>query len=103
MYYLGNINKDEFVTTAIQLGYPMSTKKVDHITAAAMWQESNISKKSQKIVLRYLSNFFSTRLVIPEYFIDKLGQNNVILQCDSFILVGKINHFLDKTNIQDFN
>ena len=42
MYYLGNINKDEFVTTAIQLGYPMLTKKVDHTTAAAWYRKSFI-------------------------------------------------------------
>ena len=34
MYYLGNKNEDEFVTTAVKLGYPMLTKKMDNITAA---------------------------------------------------------------------
>ena len=34
MYYLGNKNEDEFVTTAVELGYPMLTKKMDNITAA---------------------------------------------------------------------
>ena len=57
MYYLGNKNEDEFVTTAVKLGYPMLTKKMDNITAAAMWQESNISLTSQRIILRYLSIF----------------------------------------------
>ena len=37
MYYLGNRNEDEFVTTAVKLGYLMLTKKIDNITAAAMW------------------------------------------------------------------
>ena len=41
MYYLGNRNEHEFVTTAVKLGYPMLTKKMDNITAA-IWQESNI-------------------------------------------------------------
>ena len=36
MYYLGNRNEDEFVTTVVKLGYPMLTKKMDNITAAAM-------------------------------------------------------------------
>ena len=58
MYCLGNRNEDEFVTTAVKLGYPMLTKKMDNITAAAMWQESNISLTSKRIILRYLSNFF---------------------------------------------
>ena len=37
MYYLRSENEDEFVTTTVKLGYPMLTKKMDHITAAAMW------------------------------------------------------------------
>ena len=71
MYYLGGKNEDEFVATVVKLGYPMLTKKMDNITAAAMWQESNISKKSQRIVLRYLSNYLCSRLVVPEYCIDE--------------------------------
>ena len=50
MYYLGCKNEDEFVSTAGKLGYPMLTKKMDNITAAAMWQESNISKKPHKFL-----------------------------------------------------
>ena len=47
MYYLGSKYEDEFVITAVELGYPMLTKKMDYITDAVMWQESNISKKSK--------------------------------------------------------
>ena len=89
MYYLGNKNEDKFVATAVKLGYPMLTKKMDNITAAAMWQESNISKKSQRIVFRYLSNYFGSRLVVPEYCIGELGQNHVPPQCDFFYLIVK--------------
>jgi len=96
MYYLGSKNEDEFVATAVKLGYPMLTKKMDNITAAAMWQESNISKKSQRIVLRYLSNYFGSRLVVPEYCIDELGQNHVPPQCDFFISDRKKIHFWAK-------
>ena len=53
MYYLSSKNKDEFVTTIIKLGYPMLTKKMDHIPVTQIVQESNISKKSQGIVLRF--------------------------------------------------
>ena len=70
MYYLRSKNEDDFVSTAVKLGYLMLTKKIDNITAAAMWQESNISKKYQIIVLRHLSNFVGSRLVVPEYCID---------------------------------
>ena len=58
---------------------------MDNITDAAIWQESSISKKSQRIVVRYLSNFFGSRLVVPEYCIDELGKNHVPPQCDFFI------------------
>ena len=53
-----------------------------------MWQESNISKKSQRIVLRYLLNFFGTMLVVPGYCINKLGQNHVIPRCVIFLSNG---------------
>ena len=96
MHYLGNKYEDEFVMTAVKLGYPMLTKKMDHVTAAAMWQESNISLTSQRIILRYLSNFFGSRLVVPEYCIDKLGQNYVIPKCDFFISDHKKIHFWTK-------
>ena len=32
MHYLGNKNEDEFVTTAVKIGYPILTKKMDNIT-----------------------------------------------------------------------
>ena len=49
MYYLGSKNEDEFVSTAVKLGYPMLTKKMDNVTVAAMWQESNISKNLKEL------------------------------------------------------
>ena len=69
MFFLIDIlkNENEFVTTANKLGYPILTKKVDQITAAAIWQESNISKKLERVISRHLSNCFSTRLLVPEY------------------------------------
>ena len=57
MNYLGSKNEDEFVTTALKMVYPMLTKKMDHLTADTICQESNIPKKSQRIVLRCLSFF----------------------------------------------
>ena len=48
LYHLGSKKEDEFVSTAGKLGYPMLTKKMDNITAAAIGQDSNISKKKQK-------------------------------------------------------
>ena len=39
-------------------------------------------KKSQIIVLRYLLIFFGSRLVVPEYGIDELGQNLVPPKCN---------------------
>ena len=35
--------------------------------------------------MRYLSNFVGTRLKVPEYCINKLGQNHVLPQCDFFL------------------
>ena len=84
MYYIGSKNEDGFVSTAVKFGYPMLLKKIDNTTATEVWQESNISKISQRIVLRYLSNFFGSRLVGPEYCIDELGQSHVPPHYDFF-------------------
>ena len=81
MYYIGSKNEDGFVSTAVKFGYPMLLKKIDNMTATEVWQESNISKISQRIVLRYLSNFFGSRSVVPEYCIGKLGQHHVPIKC----------------------
>ena len=73
LQYLGKTYDNEFMLTALKLGYPIVRDKMDKITAAAMWQESNVSKKSQRVILRYFSNFFGSRLVVPEHCIDELG------------------------------
>ena len=67
-----------------------------HITAAVIWRESDTSKKSQRIMMRYLSNFFGTRLVVREYCIDKFGQNHIIPQYDLFLSDEKQIHFWTK-------
>ena len=53
-------------------------------------------QKSQRIILRYLSNFFGSRLVVPEYSIDELGQNHVPPQCDFYISDRKKKYFWTK-------
>ena len=45
MYYFGSKNEDEFVAIAVKLSYLMLTKKMNYITATAIWQESNVFKK----------------------------------------------------------
>ena len=44
--------EDEFVHTCKKMGYPVFSKKMPAATACAMWQEANVSKKSQRTVLR---------------------------------------------------
>ena len=61
-----------------------------HITTAAMWQKLNISKQSQRIVLRYLSNIFGTKLVVPKYCIDGFRQDHVIPQYDFLFMIVKM-------------
>ena len=54
-----------------------------------MWQESNVNLRSQRTILRYLTNEFGTRLVVPETEISKLGQHFVEPKCDYFIMEKK--------------
>ena len=43
MYYLGGTFEDEFLSVAIKLGYTILSQKMDRISAAAMWQESDLT------------------------------------------------------------
>jgi hypothetical protein len=45
--------------------------------ACAMWQEANVSKKSQWTVLRYLAAEYSGHLAVPEVQVDAFGQDHV--------------------------
>ena len=85
MYYLGRKFEDEFLFVAIKLGYPILSQKMGEISAAAMWQKSNISRKAQIIIVPHLSDFFGKRLIIPEYCITELEQNHVPPTSDSII------------------
>ena len=57
LYHLGSKKGDEYVSTAGKLGYPMLTKKMDNITAAAIGQESNISQKNRRNCIKIFINF----------------------------------------------
>ena len=47
---------------------------MDAVTAAAMWQESNVSMRYQRVILRYMANEFGKRLVVPAINISELGE-----------------------------
>ena len=82
---LGKKYEDEFVAIARKLGYPILTHKMTATAAAAMWQESNISIRSQRIILRHMTNEFGKRLVVPESYIYKLDEIFVEPNCKSFV------------------
>ena len=95
MYYMGRKFEDQFLSVAIKLDYPVLSQKMDEIGAAAIRQKSNISRKAQKIIVRYSSEFLGKQLIVSEYFITELGQNNVPPTSNSIILNDK-NLFLEK-------
>ena len=64
--------EDEFFSVAIELGYPILSQKIDEISAADMWQESNVITNAQRIIARHLSDFFGKRLIVPETCITEL-------------------------------
>ena len=96
MYYMGRKMEDEFLSVAIKLSYPILFQKMDEIGDAAIWQESKIPRKVQRIIDRHLSDFFSKRLIVPEYCTTELGQNLVSPTFDSIILDDKNIHFWTK-------
>ena len=60
IYYLGKKIEDEFLSVAIKLGYPILSQKMDEISAATIWQESNVTTNGQRIIARRLSDFLAT-------------------------------------------
>ena len=60
-------------------------------------------KKTQRIVVRYLSNCFGSRLVVPEYCIDGLGQNRVPPQCNFLFLFVNIYIYMENPYFEHFN
>ena len=50
IYILGKKFEDEFLSVAIELGYPILSQKMDEFSAAAMWQGSNVTTNSQRII-----------------------------------------------------
>jgi hypothetical protein len=90
--------EDEFVHVCKKMGYPVFSKKMEAATACAMWQEANVSKKSQRTILRYLAAEFGGRLVVPEVQVDAFGQDHVPPVPGTFedAVTGKTIHFWTK-------
>jgi hypothetical protein len=76
--------EDQFVHVCRKMGYPVFSKKMDAATACAMWQEADVSQKSQRTILRYLSADYGCRLVVPKAEVDAFGQDHVPPVPDSF-------------------
>ena len=57
---MGKKFEDEFISVAIELGYSILSQKMDEISAVAMWQASNVTTNSQRIIVRHLSDFLAT-------------------------------------------
>ena len=85
--------KNLILFVAIELCYPILSQKMDEISAAAMWKESNVTTNAQRIFARHLSYFFGNRLIVLESCIPKLGQNHVPPKSDSIILNDQTIHF----------
>ena len=90
--------EDEFVHVCKKMGYPVFSKKMDAATACAMWQEANVSKKSQRTILRYFAAEFGGRLVVPEAQVDAFGQDHVPPVTGTFedAVTGKTIHYWTK-------
>ena len=97
IHELGSRYEDEFVLATKKLGYPIFTKKMDAVTAAAMSQASNVSMRSQRVILRYMANEFGSRLVVPATKISELGEKYVKPKCDTFILDKQKIHYWTKS------
>lgn len=76
--------EDQFLKVAEELGYPIIAHKMPPETAAAMWQDANVSITAQDIILRYLKNEFGARLVIPRRQVRNFGDNHIAPECSYY-------------------
>ena len=86
IYYLGKNLKMNFFLLPLSWVIQFCLKKMDEISAVAMWQESNVTTNAQRIIARHLSDLFGKRLIVPETCIIELGQNHVPLKSESIFL-----------------
>ena len=56
---------------------------MDKISAADMWQVSNVTTNAKIIIVSHLSDCFSNRLIVSESCITILGQNHVPPKSDT--------------------
>ena len=61
-----------FIDTALHLGLHIS-QKMNHIEAAAMWMDANVSYSQAKIILRHLYSKFGHRVQVPLNQVKSLG------------------------------
>ena len=47
------------------MGFPITTRSMDDNTAQAMWDETNLNLKGQRIMLRYIRVTFGNIIMIP--------------------------------------
>jgi hypothetical protein len=73
LHHLALNYKDQVVHVCRKMGYPALFKKMDAATACAMWQEANVSRKIQRMILRYLAAEYGCRLVVPKAEVDAFG------------------------------
>ena len=60
IYYLSKKFEDKLLSVRIELSYPILSQKTDEISAATMWQASNVIINAQRIIIRHLSDFLTT-------------------------------------------
>ena len=96
IYYFGKKFEDKFLSVEIELGCSILSQKMGEISAATIWQASNVTINTQRIIVRHLSKNNGNRLIVPESCITKLGQNHVPPKSNSIILNDQIIHFWTK-------
>ena len=60
-------------------------KRMPASVACAMWDDSNTDLKPQRVILRYLRNWFGRSLVVSDKLLKEFGEDHVPPVCSSFI------------------
>ena len=86
IYYLGKNFEDEFLSVAIELGYPVLSQKWMKLVLLLCGKNQMLQQMLKELLRDIYLIFLGNRLIAPESCITKLGQNLVPSKSDLIIL-----------------
>jgi hypothetical protein len=75
--YLGECFPSEFVKSAQALDMPIHQGKMDAVFSTVMWSDAGVGVVAQRVVNKYILDFFGYKFTVPEAMINQLAVASV--------------------------